>query len=266
MSGAAGRMGRAIIALSAREDSPVGEMRLAGALEGRGHPLLSKDAGETAGAANLGVPILADAGEAFSGAKAVIDFSTPEACLNTARACREMRLPLVVGSTGLNESEREELLDVARDIPLLWAPNMSVGVNLLFYLVAQAAEILGSGYDVEVVEAHHRFKKDAPSGTAVRLKEILLETLQREEDNVIYGRKGADVPRRPNEIGVHTIRGGDTVGEHTAYFFTDGERIELTHRASSRDTFAQGALRAALFLTRVSGPGLYHMKDVLNLK
>ncbi len=255
-------MGRQIIALAARmPDCPV---HLVGALEAPGSGLLGRDTGELAGIEKNGVPIEDDPVAACAAARVVIDFSSPENTLKMATFCANNDLGLVVGTTGLSAGQTARLRESSQFIPLLTAPNMSVGVNLLFHLVRQAAAVLSSGYDIEIVETHHRHKKDAPSGTALRLKDILLETLARAEEDVRHGRAGLVGARTDHEIGMHALRGGDVVGDHTVAFFTDGERIELTHRASSRDTFARGALAAAAFLAGKK-PGLYTMDQVLGL-
>jgi len=197
------------------------------------------------------------------GADAVIDFTTPEATLAHARICAARGTALVVGTTGLAPEQKAELAAHAQKIPLVFAPNMSVGVNLLFNLAALAARTLGDAYDVEIVEAHHKHKKDAPSGTALRLAEVVAEALGRDLDQVAnYGRHGNIGARPATEIGIQTVRGGDVVGEHTLYFLGEGERIELTHRASSRGAFARGAVRAAIWAAG-RAPGLYDMQDVL---
>lgn len=263
MSGAAGRMGRAIIRMMV--EGPMSDrIRLSGALEHDKSEYLGRDAGETASTTRLDVPIVSDAAVALKDAHVVIDFSGPDNTLNLAEECAESGVALVVGTTGLTEEQKEKLFSYSSKIPMLLAPNMSVGVNLLFYLTEVAARLLGDAYDVEIVEAHHKHKKDAPSGTAQRLKEILLESLERDESSVVYGRHGLIGPRPEKEIGVHTVRGGDVVGDHTVYFFTEGERVELTHRASSRDTFASGAIPAAVHLAGAA-PGIYSMRDILKL-
>ncbi len=259
MLGASGRMGRAIISLMKE-----GGLVLSGALDHSTSPFLGMDAGSVAGTDPLGVAITDSLERSLEGARVAIDFSGPAASLQAARECAARGVALVVGTTGFSPQEKAELLSFGAKIPLLVAPNMSVGVNLLFHLTSIAARALQQGYDVEVVEAHHRHKKDAPSGTAVRIKEVLLESLGRSEEQVIYGRQGITGERPPEQIGVHTVRGGDTVGEHTVLFMGEGERIELTHRASSRDTFARGAVRAALHLVEAD-PGVYSMNDVLQI-
>ncbi|MCD6416345.1 MAG: 4-hydroxy-tetrahydrodipicolinate reductase [Planctomycetes bacterium] len=254
--GAAGAMGRRVIALVAATE----DMELAGATDRPGHPDLGRDAGTLAAVDALGVPI----SEALAtDCDVVVDFSAPEATLRCARRCMESGTPLVIGTTGLSDAQREEIeRQVAASIPVLMAPNMSVGVNLLFSLAEGAARALPEGYDVEVIEAHHRRKKDAPSGTAEELVRRLREVPGRGQGTVRHGRQGAVGPRPPAEIGVHAIRGGDIVGEHTVMFAGEGERIELTHRASSRDVFARGALEAAKFLAGQEA-GFYTMQDVL---
>jgi len=197
------------------------------------------------------------------GADAVIDFTTPEASLAHARICAQRGVALVVGTTGLDAQQKAGLVSHAKQIALVFAPNMSVGVNLLLRLAAEAAKVLGDAYDVEIVEAHHKHKKDAPSGTALRIAEVVAHELGRDlAKDANYGRHGAIGPRPPREIGIQTVRGGDVVGEHTLFFLGDGERIELTHRASSRGAFARGAVRAAIWAA-ARPAGLYDMQHVL---
>lgn len=258
MVGASGRMGQAIISLAESYEAPDGSsFRLVGALDRPDSEWIGR---KLAG----GVAVTGELEKALGDARVVIDFSSPLSSLRVADFCGKHGTPLVIGTTGFTEAQNEVLDVVSKQIPLLVAPNMSVGVNLLFELTRLTARILKSGYDIEVVEAHHHFKKDAPSGTAMRLKQVLLDELQRKEKDVIYGRKGLTGERSAAEIGMHTLRGGDVVGDHTVYFFGEGERIELTHRASSRATFASGALQAAAFLSRQE-PGTYRMRDVLGL-
>lgn len=258
-------MGRAIVSLSGDSECHLAsELRLSGALEGENCPLLGQDAGAVAGGKNLGIPLTNDADQALQGARVVIDFSSPGMTPRLVKLCAERGIAAVIGTTGLDDRQREEILSYRDRIPVLLAPNTSVGINLLFDLVARAARSLGPAYDIEIIETHHKHKKDAPSGTAVRFKEVLLKTLNQSESDVVYGREGREALRRPGEIGVHTVRGGDITGDHSILFMTDGERIELNHRATSRNTFALGALRAAVFLAGV-GPGEYSMPDVLKL-
>ena len=263
MVGAAGRMGRTIIDLSWSYGAADGRsLRLVGALENSESPVVGTDILREG--ASTGIRITDQASSALEGAAVVIDFSKPENTLAISRVCREKKTAMVVGTTGFSESQRKQLEEAAADIPILISPNMSVGVNLLFFLTGLAARRLAEGYALEIVDIHHRHKKDAPSGTALRLKEVLLEGANRTEDDVVYGRHGLTGERPPREIGVHTLRGGDVVGDHTVLFLGEGERIELTHRATSRNTFASGALRAALFVV-AQKPGLYTMSDVLDL-
>lgn len=200
------------------------------------------------------------------GCDAVIDFTHADTTASVANACSQAGVPLVIGTTGQTAAVRETIQQAAKTIPVVFAPNFSVGVNTLFWLTQKAAEILGPNFDLEVVEMHHRLKKDAPSGTARRLAEILAtaRNLQYDKD-VRHGRGGMVGERAATEIGMHAMRGGDVVGDHTVIYAAAGERLELTHKASSRDTFAKGALRAAQWATRQS-PGLYDMQDVLGLK
>ena len=195
----------------------------------------------------------------------LVDFSHPNATEELARVCLEARKPAVIGTTGHSKAERELLENAAKSLPIVWAPNFSVGVNTLFWLTRKAAEMLGANFDLEIVEMHHRLKKDAPSGTAKRLAEILCDVRGLDySKNVGHGREGLPGERSPAEIGMHSIRGGDVVGDHTVIFANAGERLELTHKASSRETFAAGALRAARWIGG-RPPGLYTMENVLGL-
>ncbi|MCE5250686.1 4-hydroxy-tetrahydrodipicolinate reductase [bacterium] len=262
MNGALGRMGRRIITI-ASEDT---EIMVSGAVEFGHDEDLGRDVGEIIGIGHLDVPLTNDLLKAVKNADVVIDFTWPDNILITAAICGQSKTPLVIGTTGLASGKRGELERLVSPIPCVMAPNMSVGVNLLFKLAAEAAAILGEDYDVEITEAHHRFKKDAPSGTAVRLAEIVAGVLDRNlEQEARYGRKGISGERTRSEIGIHALRIGDVVGEHTVSFGTVGERVELTHKAQSRDALAQGALRAARFVL-ANPPGLYDMQDVLGFK
>ncbi len=262
MNGALGRMGRRIITLAHEEP----DIRIAGAVDPGAPDFAGKDAGEIIGIGALGVPVATDLAETLSDADVVIDFTWPDAILATAETCGKAGVPLVVGTTGLPKDKLPEFRRLVEPIPCVMAPNMSMGVNLLFRLAAEAAAILGDDYDVEIAEMHHRFKKDAPSGTANRLAEVIAEALGRDlETDAVYGRKGITGERTRSEIGVMALRAGDVVGEHTVTFGTIGERIELTHRAHSRDALAKGAIRAARFLATAE-PGLYDMQDVLGLR
>jgi 4-hydroxy-tetrahydrodipicolinate reductase len=259
--GAAGRMGHALTRCIGR----VPGLCLAGAVERPDCPALGADAGLLAGAGETGVRITADASAAAAAADVLIDFSLHSAVVAHTRLAAKLGKGLVVGATGLTPAEKKVLKEAARKIPVVCSPNMSVGVNLLFDLVNRAAGTLGLNYDVEIVEMHHKFKKDAPSGTALRLAERVAEGRGQDlRKVVVYGRQGIGPERPAGEIGIHAIRGGDAVGDHTVFFATEGERLELTHRASNREAFAMGALRAALWLAKRK-PGLYDMRAVLGL-
>ncbi len=253
---------RILNALRAEEDFAV-----TGAFEKPDSPQVGLDAGLLSGAGPLEVTISAGIEQALArGADVVIDFTAPAASLHHAKVCAERGVGLVVGTTGFSAQAKAELAGHAQRVPILMAPNMSVGVNVLFRLVAQAAHALGSSYEVEIVEMHHRAKKDAPSGTALRLAEVAADALGFDaRTSTVYERHGEVGARKPGTIGVQTVRGGDVVGDHTVFFFADGERLELTHRASSRDNFARGAVRAARFLAGKK-PGLYDMQDVLGFR
>lgn len=261
VTGAAGRMGRTLVQAVAAADN----LTLGAAFEHPDSPALGADAGETAGAGRAEVPITADPAAALDHFDVVIDFTAPAATLALAAACRPAGKAMVVGTTGFTDDELAELRAAASDLPLFMAPNMSVGVNLVFRLIEIAARALGDSVDVEVIEAHHRHKVDAPSGTAVRMGEILADALDRDlEKDAIYGRQGITGARERRTIGFSTLRGGDIVGEHTVLYAGEGERIEITHRASSRMNFAQGALRAAAYVAG-QPPGLYDMQALLDL-
>jgi 4-hydroxy-tetrahydrodipicolinate reductase len=244
-----------------------GDTQLVGATERSGHAALGKDAGLVAGAGELKVMIQEDLAGLLKSTKAevVIDFTAPQATLKHAELCAQARAAMVIGTTGLSAEERARLKDIAKTIPVLLAPNMSVGVNLMFHLCRIAAQVLGDGFDIEVIEAHHRLKKDAPSGTAVRLGEILAEARGWKFKEVERTHREGMIGERPNqEIGMQTIRGGDIVGEHTVLFAGIGERLEIIHRATSRDTLARGAVRAARWVVKQPA-GLYSMQDLLGL-
>jgi 4-hydroxy-tetrahydrodipicolinate reductase len=260
--GAAGRMGGRIIALM-RE---AGDFALAGAVERADHPALGRDAGEVAGIGKAGVPIGPDLAQVARSGQVGFDFTAPEAAIANIAKAADAGLAMVVGTTGMTPEALARARDLARRIPLLVAPNMSVGVNVMYTLLAQAAAKLGDEYDVEVSEIHHHFKADAPSGTAVKMAQVIAGALGRDLDQVgVFGRKGMVGERKPQEIGVHALRGGDIAGEHTVIFAGMGERVEITHRAHSRDNFARGALRAARWLAGKPA-GLYDMGDALGLK
>jgi len=260
-AGAAGRMGTRIVACLA--EAP--DLRLAAALEAPGHPAHGRDAGEVAGVGRAGVLISPDARAVLERDRVLIEFSTPEATLEHLRLVADAGARAVVGTTGFAPAQRDEVAVLARRVAIMMSPNMSVGVTLALQVLATMAKALGDEYDVEITEIHHRFKKDAPSGTAVRMAEVVAEALGRDLTSVgVYGRHGRPGERSTKEIGVFSLRSGDVVGEHTVSFGTLGERLELTHRAHNRDTFARGALRAARWIA-ARPAGLYSMQDVLGL-
>jgi len=259
--GAGGKVGKAIVRAVVESK----EATLVAAIERPGFPYLAADAAQLAGLPAGGVSLAAER-PAKGGADVWIDFSAPAATIENVEAAVATSSAIVVGTTGLSTADRERIAAAAKRIPVVFAPNMSVGVNVLLKLVTEAAATLGPGFDIEVVETHHRAKRDAPSGTALRLGEAAAEGLGRTFAAVARFERHGDVgPRTDSEIGMQTLRGGDVVGDHTVYFLGQGERIEITHRASSRDTFAHGAVRAALWLAG-KRPGLYDMRDVLGLK
>ena len=262
VAGGAGRMGiRIIHAIVSREGA-----ELAGAFEAPGNPAVGQAISAIAGQAEAPGVMGDDVVQAIANADVLIDFTAPAATVNNVAKAAEAGKAMVIGTTGLDKAQQEEIKKQAAKIPVVYAPNMSVGMNLMFKLVGMIAEVLGDGYALELVEAHHDQKKDAPSGTAVKLLAELAAARGWNLDEVLkHGRQGMVGARSKDEIGVSVIRGGDIVGDHTVYFIGQGERLEFTHRAHSRDTFVQGAVRAALW---VSGkePGLYNMQDVLGLK
>lgn len=262
VAGAAGRMGCRLVALI--KDSTA--LTLAGAIEGKGHHAIGDDAGETAGCGRIGVAVTEDLSALLDRGEVVVDFSSPEATLEHLRIVAQHKRAMVIGTTGFSATELEELKSLVRQVPCVFSPNMSVGINLMYKVIGEMAKTLGDDYDIEVIEAHHRLKKDAPSGTALKIAEVLAKATSRDLNQVgVYARKGLIGERKKKEIGIQTIRAGDIVGDHTILFGGMGERIEVTHRASSRDTFASGALRAARWVVR-QPPGLYDMMDVLSLK
>ena len=264
VAGAAGRMGGRI--MTAVTNSP--DLELSGAFERPDHPALGQDAGMAAALGNLGVTLkgsLAEGGPKAA-AKLLSISPRPRATMANMETAAQKGLAMVAGTTGLKPEQLDRARELSRDIRLVMAPNMSVGVNLLFKIVGDVARILGPGYDLEIIESHHRLKKDAPSGTAVRLAEVLAEAMGRDINKTgVYGRQGMVGERTADEIGVLAVRAGDIVGEHTVMYGGIGERIEITHRAHSRDTFVQGAVRAAAWVVKQPA-GLYDMQDVLGLK
>ena len=262
VAGCAGRMGSRLVALTKESAS----LTLVGAIEGSGHVAIGEDVGKLAGCGPAGVTVGDDLSAVIERGAVVIDFSAPAATLAHLRIVARHRRAMVIGTTGFTTQELGELRTLATLIPCLFSPNMSVGVNLLFKVLAEMARALGDDYDIEVLEAHHRLKKDAPSGTALKMADILAKAVNRDMGQVgVYARKGVIGERTSAEIGMQSIRAGDIVGDHTVIFGGLGERIEVTHRAQSRDTFARGALRAAHWLVK-QPPGLYDMMDVLSLR
>lgn len=261
MLGATGRMGQAIL----RCIGEASDLRLSGAVTEVGDPALGTDAGDYAGIDALGVPLTDDRAQALHGAQVAIDFTLPAALDANVNACIESGTALVIGTTGLSESQMEILEQASHEIPIVFGRNMSVGMNVFTHFVAEAARTLDDEYDVEIIEAHHRFKVDAPSGTALALGEAVAAARQsRLEDLAVSTRDGQIGPRVPGTIGFSVIRGGNIVGDHTVMFVAADERLEFTHRAADRRAFALGALRAARWLAG-RAPGFFTMSDVLDL-
>ena len=258
IAGATGRMGKMLLEAVFR--SP--DMILHAALEREGHPAIGRDVGEIIGE-KLNTPIQVDTLAALKGADCLIDFTQPEVTMQHLDACRESGIALVIGTTGFTPEQKQKIEQTARQIPIVFSPNMSVGVNVLYRLIAQAAEILGDDYDIEIIEAHHRHKVDAPSGTALKMGQVAAKALDRDfEKYAQFDRQGITGERSRKTIGFSAIRGGDIVGDHTIMFADVGERIEITHKSSSRATYAEGAIRAARFLGGKTS-GLYDMEEVL---
>lgn len=261
IAGCSGRMGHALLE-GVFADA---ELVLHGALDRPDSPQIGRDAGEQFGK-KAGVLISHDVDAALKGADVLVDFTRPEPSLVYLAACQKAGVNMVIGTTGFTAEQKAVIANAAKDISVVFAPNMSVGVTLLINLVQAAAKVLNEGYDIEVIEAHHRHKVDAPSGTALRLGEAAASALGRNlEECAIYGREGVTGERDPSTIGFATVRGGDVVGDHTVLFAGIGERVELTHKASSRATFALGALRAGKFMQGKKS-GLFDMQDVLGLR
>ncbi len=262
IAGTTGRMGKALIEACTQSK----DVQLTAAFDHGGCTALGSDVGEIAGVGRLGLKLASDVASHCADFDVLIDFTRPEATLAHLAICRQAGKRLVIGTTGFSPEQREEITAASRDIGIVFAPNMSVGVNLCFKLLDLAARVLGDEVDIEVIEAHHRHKVDAPSGTALRMGEVVAKALGRDlKDCAIYGREGVTGERDRKTIGFATIRAGDIVGDHTVLFAGAGERIEITHKASSRLTFANGALRAAGWLM-AHEQGLFDMQDVLNLK
>ncbi len=261
VAGASGRMGQMLVEAISQSDDCV----LSGALDVPGSPAVGLDAAAFSGHAS-GILIHSDIRQGLKDARVLIDFTRPEGTMAHLAACRDLGVQLVIGTTGFSEADKAEIAAAAKHIAIVMAPNMSVGVNVTLKLLEMAAKALAIGYDIEIIEAHHRHKVDAPSGTALKMGEVIASALGRDlKDCAVYAREGVTGERDPSSIGFATIRGGDIVGDHTVLFAGTGERIEISHKSSSRATYAQGALRAARFLANQK-TGLFDMFDVLNLK
>ena len=260
--GAAGRMGKTLIeAVSQAEGA-----QLCAAIDRADSSLIGADAGELAGLGKIGVTLVGDLAAVVDQFDVLIDFTHPSVTLQNLEVCRAAGKAMVIGTTGFTPEEKQLLSEAAKQIPIVFAANFSVGVNLCLKLLDTAARVLGDEVDIEIIEAHHRHKVDAPSGTAMRMGEVIADALGRDLQKVaVYGREGHTGARERETIGFATVRGGDVVGDHTVLFATEGERLEITHKASSRMTFAKGAVRAALWL-QGREPGLYDMQDVLDLR
>ncbi len=262
VTGAAGKMGSRIIRLI--HDHP--EFQLYGAIERKGHPSVGEDAGEVAACGRLDIPITIELDRLIEKGDVIIDFTEPSSTLAHMEQAARQSKAMVVGTTGISNDQQRRIQQMAKEFACVLSPNMSVGVNLLFKVLSDVAKVTGEDYDVEISEMHHRHKKDAPSGTAMKMARIIADALNRNLDSVgVYSRHGMVGKRKKGEIGIQSLRGGDVVGDHTIIFAGLGERIELTHRAHSRDNFARGALVAAQWVTSKE-PGLYDMQDVLGLR
>jgi len=263
VAGALGRMGRAILGVAKAGK----DFEIVGGWERVGNPSIGRDLGEAAGLGLLGVKLSGSSFEAARGAGAVIDFTTPSSTLETLKVCAGQKLPLVIGTTGMDDRQKKAVAAHAKKLPVVMSSNFSIGVNLLWKIAAEAARISGDDYDMEIVDVHHHFKKDAPSGTAETTAEILAAARGKKlKDVAVYGRHSREALRKRGELGIHALRAGDVVGDHTIYFAGPYERLELTHRAHARENFAIGALKAALWLkTQKKKSGLYSMAQVLGI-
>lgn len=260
--GAAGRMGRTLLEVCNDNEA----IEITAAIEYSGSPMLGLDAGELAGIGKLAIDITDDILSVTNQVDVMIDFTLATSLAANIRKCISANCKMVIGTTGLTQDDHDLIKSASNKIAIVFAPNMSIGVNLCFKLLEMAAEVIGDDTDIEIIEAHHRHKKDAPSGTALRMGEVVAHTLGRNLKEVaVYGREGITGVRDKKTIGFETIRGGDIVGDHTVMFIADGERVEITHKATSRKTFASGAVRAAKWLADKEN-GLFDMQDVLNLK
>ena len=262
VAGAGGRMGKRIINIINETEG----IQLIGAFERSDHPDVGKDAGIVAGIGKLGIEIKGSVSEVLDKGDVLIDFTVPEATYEHVKVAAEQGISIVIGTTGFSEELLAKIKEYAKRIRCVLSPNMSIGVNVMFKMVAELSRILGEDYDVEIVELHHRFKKDAPSGTALKLAQIIADVKGIDlEKTGVYGRKGIVGERDKNEMGIHAVRAGDITGEHIVIFGGMGERIEFIHRAHSRDNFARGAVKAAMWVVN-QPPGVYDMQDVLGLK
>ena len=261
VAGATGRMGHMLIEAITHAD----DCRLTGALDVATSPALGHDASAWLGK-NSGVNVTADLQQGLHNAQFLIDFTRPEGTMAHLHVCRTLGVKVIIGTTGFSDAQKTEIAEIAKDIAIVMAPNMSVGVNVTLKLLEMAAKAMSTGYDIEIIEAHHRHKVDAPSGTALKMGEVIAHALGRDlKDCAVYTREGVTGERDPSSIGFATIRGGDIVGDHTVLFAGTGERIELTHKSSSRATYVQGSLRATRFLA-TQERGLFDMFDVLGLR
>ena len=259
--GAAGRMGKTILEVCNEIDN----IKVAAAIEYKGSSMIGIDAGEQAGIGRIGVAITDDIAKVADQFDVLIDFTIASSLTENIEKCHAAGKRMVIGTTGLDDEQKELINKVAEDIAIVFAPNMSIGVNLCLKLLEMAAQVIGEESDIEIIEAHHRHKKDAPSGTALRMGEVIADTLGRNlKECAVYGREGVTGERDKNTIGFETIRVGDIVGEHTVMFASAGERVEITHKATSRKTFASGAVRAAQWLAD-KDEGLFDMQDVLGI-
>lgn len=259
VTGCCGRMGRRLISLASESE----EFTVVGATERENHPVLNKDIGNVCGIGKLNVSITDNLAEVIEKGDVIVDFTTSLSTINNVKQAKQTHKPIVIGTTGLTDEEMEIIKTASSSIPILLSPNMSIGVNVVFNIVGNVARDLGQDYDIEIIEAHHNQKKDAPSGTAKRLADEILQAKGKGRNyRLIYGREGSVGKRPKGEIGIHAIRAGDIIGDHTVIFAGENERIEITHRAHSRDVFARGALRACKFIIGKS-PKLYNMQDVL---
>ncbi|HCT99704.1 MAG TPA: 4-hydroxy-tetrahydrodipicolinate reductase [Methylococcaceae bacterium] len=260
--GATGRMGLSLI--KATMLNP--QTQLTAAIVRAGHAALHRDAGELAGCEKLNIPVTANLESALDHFDVLIDFTRPDISMTYIEMCRRANKKVIIGTTGYSDEQKAIIAKAAQEIAIVFAPNMSIGVNLSLKLLEMTAKVMGQHTDIEIIEAHHRHKIDAPSGTALRMGEVVAKTLGRHlETCAVYGREGNTGERNPNTIGFSTIRAGDIVGEHTVMFADEGERVEITHKATSRMTFANGAVRAALWITSQNA-GLFDMQDVLDLR